>query len=345
MSKRKKIGLSPGTLVYTGDHAHSQTSLRSLYYSIDTLKEYRNFSGRNIHIGLKNWLDVSGVQDSKLIQEIGNEYKIHPLVLEDVMDVTNRVKLDTYDNGIFCVLQFLKIIPESNKIHSEQVSIYFGEDFLISFQQDPDDTFEVLRKRMQIENSRLRTKKCDYLFYAIIDYIVDCYFLITDEFDTEINTIEERVHMGLDDELVTDLYNIRAKLIKFRNIIYPIREEIGRIKKSESQLIQNDTILYFRDLEDHLIQLIEIADSQRELLNGIKDLIYSQSSLKLNKDIKWLTVLSTISIPIVLMTGIYGMNFKNMPELEWHYGYLIWWIITITAIASLFLWFKRKDLF
>lgn len=174
---------------------------------------------------------------------------------------------------------------------------------------------------------------------------MDCYFLVTDKIDEDINLIEDRLHKGLDQDLITDIYSIRTKLIKFRNLIYPLREEINRIRKTESKYIHSETLIFFRDLENHLIKLIEVTDSQRELLNGIKDLIFSQSSLKLNHDIKWLTVLSTISIPIVLLTGIYGMNFDNMPELHWKYGYLIWWTITLVIIFVLFIIFKRKKLF
>ncbi|MEO6189897.1 MAG: magnesium/cobalt transporter CorA [Saprospiraceae bacterium] len=345
MSKRKKVGLSPGSLVYTGKQTSNHSSVRSILFNKEKLEESTSFSNKSIDLSMNQWVEVYGVHEAELIQQIGNEFKIHTLVLEDIMDIANRVKLEIYDNGVFCILQYLKLNMEDKSIRNEQISIFFSNKFLISFQEDPDDSFSPIRKRMLVENSRLRNRNCDYLFYALVDYIVDCYFIISDSIDLEISAIEESVHRGLEEELVVDVYSIRTKLMKFRNFVYPLREEVSKIKKQECDIIQSETLIYFRDLEDHLIQLIEISDHQRELLNGIKDLIFSQSSIKLNRDIKWLTVLSTISIPIVLLTGIYGMNFKYMPELEWRYGYLLWWILTISIICSLFLFFKRKKLF
>ena len=345
MSKRKKVGLSPGSLVYTGKQTSNHSSVRSILFNKEKMEESTNFSNKSIDPSMNQWVEVYGVHEAELIQQIGDEFKIHTLVQEDIMDIANRVKLEIYDNGLFCILQYLKLNADDKSIRNEQISIFFSNNFLINFQEDPDDSFSAIRKRMLVENSRLRNRNCDYLFYALVDYIVDCYFLISDSIDQEISVIEERVHRGLEDELVVDIYSVRTKLMKFRNFVYPLREEVSKIKKLESDIIQEETLIYFRDLEDHLIQLIEISDHQRELLNGIKDLIFSQSSIKLNRDIKWLTVLSTISIPIVLLTGIYGMNFKYMPELEWQYGYLLWWVLTISIICSLFLFFKRKKLF
>lgn len=346
MSKSKKIGLSPGTLIYTGEPSTGAgSSLRSVCYDEERLEEMHVLGTRTKDPRYKQWTELYGVQDAQMVQAIGTEYNIHPLALEDVMDITNRVKIDYYDEGVFCILQFMKYTSQDKNLRTEQISIYFSDSFLVSFQQDPDDTFAVLRKRMQQAHSRIRARNVDYLFYAMIDYVVDCYFIIADALDEEVRSIEERVHQSLDEELVTDIYSIRTRLIRFRNFIFPLREEIARIRKVDNQFIHPDTLIYFRDLEDHIIQLMEMSDSQRELLNGLKDLIYSQSSLKLNKDIKWLTVLSTISIPIVLLTGIYGMNFRHMPELEWQYGYLIWWAVTITIIFSLFVYFRRKRLF
>ncbi len=345
--KRKNLGLSPGKLVYTGEEKNYKPVIRQILYNEVNINELNKLEKTSIHEGSNDrlWTDVLGVHELNLIQEIGKEYKMHSLVLEDIVDITNRVKIEIYERGIFCIIQLLKNDDTHNTVKTEQISLFFNNNNLLSFQQDPDDSLAMVRKRMYAEGSRIRTRKCDYLFFAILDYIVDCYFLVTDKIDDDINQIEDRLHKGLDNVLITDIYAIRTKLIKFRNYIYPLREEINRIRKTESKFIHAETLIFFRDLENHLIKLIEVADSQRELLNGIKDLIFSQSSLKLNQDIKWLTVLSTISIPIVLLTGIYGMNFDHMPELHWKYGYLIWWTITLFIIFALFILFKRKKLF
>ncbi|NOT38419.1 MAG: magnesium/cobalt transporter CorA [Saprospiraceae bacterium] len=347
MRKRKNTGLSPGHLVYTGEQKVDPSTIRQVYYNESEISESMDFKKDPLHISdsFKLWTEVYGIHDVKLIQKIGLKNEMHSLVMEDIVDITNRVKIEVYDEGIFCIIQLLKLDELKKHIKSEQISIFFNDNNLISFQQDPDDSLATVRKRMYSEGSRIRSRKCDYLFFALLDYIVDCYFLITDTIDDEINKIEERLHRGLDHELIVDIYSVRTKLIKFRNFTYPLREEINRIKKTDSRFIHDETLIFIRDLEDHLIKIIEISDNQRELLNGIKDVIFSQSSLKLNQDIKWLTVISTISVPIVILTGIYGMNFENMPEIHWKYGYLSWWIVTATIIFSLIIFFRRKKLF
>ncbi|MEP7195141.1 MAG: magnesium/cobalt transporter CorA [Saprospiraceae bacterium] len=345
MNKIKKIGMSPGSLIYTGTDTKFETRFKSIYYNKDKIQEAESIQKITSLGHLNQWLEVFGVHDSELIKSIGLEYQIHSLVLEDVMDISSRVKIEAYENGIFCIFQLLKQDIDKKDILSEQISVFFSNKLLLSFQEDVDDSFEVLRRRMEMENSRIRSRNSDYLFYAIVDYVVDCYYIIADSLTNEISKVEERVHRGLDDKLVIEIYSIRNKLIKFRNYINPLREEISKIRKTDSIFIHDETLIYFRDLEDHLIHLIEITDGQRELLNGIKDLTNSQAALKLNQDIRWLTVLSTITIPIVLLTGIYGMNFRFMPEIEWRYGYLAWWLVTITIIFTLIIYFRRKQLF
>ncbi len=344
MSKKRKVGLSPGSLIYTGEEKNFNSSSRTIIYNKDIL-QIKEFLDLNPIVDTKTWIDHYGIHDSQIIQKIGQRYNIHNLVLENIMDISNRVKLEIYENGIFCVFQHIKLKDDHNELKTEQVSFYFARDFLLSFQEDPDDSFAIIRKRMSVDTSRIRKKSTDYLFYAIVDYMVDNYFELVDQISEEINELENRIHRELDEELVVEIYSMRTKLIKLRNFIYPLKDELNKIKNSETDFIETDTLIFLRDLEDHLIQLIEMLDNQRELLNGMKDLIYSQSSLKMNKDIKWLTVLSTISIPIVLLTGIYGMNFRHMPELEWQYGYLIWWMVTVLTIFSLIVVFKRKKLF
>lgn len=347
MPKRKNTGLSPGALVYTGEQKTTAVSVRQIYYNESEIHEFEKLEKKPLPESESNrlWTEVYGIHETQLIQEIGRQNEMHALVMEDIVDITNRVKIEVFNKGIFCIIQLLKLDGNKKHVHSEQISIFFNDNNLISFQQDPDDSLAPVRKRMYAELSRIRSRKSDYLFFALLDYVVDCYFLITDSIDEEINKIEEHLHRGLDHDLIVEIYSVRTKLIKFRNFIYPLREEINRIRKTDSKFLHDETNIFFRDLEDHLIKLIEISDSQRELLNGIKDLIFSQSSLKLNQDIKWLTVLSTISIPIVLLTGIYGMNFDYMPELHWKYGYLFWWLLTILIIFSLFILFRRKKLF
>lgn len=347
MSKRKKTGLSPGSIIFTGQKKLDHPEIISLEYEPEFVKNIKlEDILNNVHSLQKNiWIDVHGIHDVALIKDIGEHFMIHKLVLEDIADPSQRTKIEPYDMGIFAIINNLNYDVEAKQLKQEQIAIFFTKNWLVDFQEHPDDTFLPIRNRLMVEHSRLRTLRCDYLFYALLDYIVDCYFLVTDAFDAEITDLEEKVHLAHTEDLINRVYKIRSNLLKFRKFIYPLREEIGKIKKLEGSCIETSNLIYFRDLEDHITHITEIVDNQRELLNGIKDLAINQTSLNMNKDIKWLTVISTISIPILFLTGVYGMNFKFMPELEWHYGYLLWWVSTISIICTLILYFNRKKMF
>ncbi|HQX43475.1 MAG: magnesium/cobalt transporter CorA [Saprospiraceae bacterium] len=344
MSKRKKTGLSPGTLIFERNQTLDEPIGQFISYNLSGMSElkvsdvwkFTPSKDQNL------WVDVMGIHDSEYILKIGDAFNIHRLILEDIQELSQRTKIDSYENGVFSIVQNLKFDPSNKTINKEQISIFFAEHVLVSFQENPDDSFAIIRKRMGSEISRIRSKNSDYLFYALMDYLVDCYFLVTDAIDLEIANLEERIHQKPGEDIILDIFTIRGALLKFRKYIYPLRDEIGKLKRSETQFLQESNMIFFRDLEDHIIQIIEIIDNQRELLNGMKDLALNQTSLALNKDMKWLAAISTISIPILFMTGVYGMNFEFMPELKWKYGYLVWWITIAFFVVSLIVYFKRK---
>lgn len=344
MSKRKKTGLSPGTLIFERNQTIEEPIGQFLCYNTNDILEL-NISDiwKSQPLPEHNlWLDVMGIHDSEYILKIGETFNIHRLILEDIQELSQRTKIDIYENGIFSIVQNLKFDPNTKTILKEQVSTFFAQHVLVSFQENPDDSFAIIRKRMRSEISRIRNKNSDYLFYAMMDYLVDCYFLVADAIDLEIANLEERIHQKPGEDIILDIFTIRGALLKFRKYIYPLRDEIGKLKRSETQFLEESNMIFYRDLEDHIIQIIEIIDNQRELLNGMKDLALNQTSIALNKDMKWLAAISTISIPILFMTGIYGMNFEFMPELHWKYGYLIWWMTIGFFVVGLIIYFKRK---
>ncbi|MDQ3141157.1 MAG: magnesium/cobalt transporter CorA [Bacteroidota bacterium] len=347
MSKRKKIGLSPGSLVYHGKIKTEPPQLIQVLYSHNSYKEefLQNIQHKNEDSGLIRWLDIRGIHNVELIKHIGESSNIHRLILEDVLDPNQRSKIEAYDNGIFCIIKNIEYDRVNNKIHQEQISIFFSKKELISFQENPDDTFLVIRERMKAEISKTRSRNTDYLFYVLLDYIVDRYYLVLDLLDEDLELLEERVQIDDSEELFQEIYRLRSLILQVKKFIQPVRDEIIKIKKIEDHFIEDSTLIYLRDLEDHIVNVTESLDNQRELLNSIKDLSINQVSLNLNKDIKWLTVVSTISIPLLFMTGVYGMNFEYMPELKWRYGYLIWWIVTIGFISLLVLYFKKRKMF
>lgn len=347
MTKKKKIGLSPGSLVYTGELKEEIPILQGLKYNSKELIFLNQ--EESLHTELKAefqyWLDLKGIHDVELVSQLGDCYKIHRLILEDILDPGQRIKIEDYDSAMFAIFCNLTYDKEKNELKKEQISIYFTKQFLITFQEDADDSFKIIRERMKLELSRIRTRGTDYLFYAILDYVVDKYYIILEAFHEEIELLEDKV-VQKDSELNLDeLHILRNNINSFKHYVYPLREEINQIKNVETNLIDDSSFLFIRDLQNNIQHIIESLDNQRELLNGIRELVMSKANLSMNKDMKWLTIVSTISIPILFFTGVYGMNFKFMPELNWQYGYLMWWIgITLVVIAMITV-LKRRKLF
>jgi magnesium transporter len=346
MTKKKKIGLSPGTLVYTGEVKDQKAILMAFKYNQRELKilSPEETLRREVMPEYQYWYDLRGIHDVELISKLGDCFNIHKLILEDILDPGQRIKIEDYDSSMFAIICNLTYDKDKKVLNKEQVAIYFTKQVLISFQEDPDDSFAVIRERMKMETSRIRTRNTDYLFYALMDYIVDRYYIILESLNEEIEFLEEKV-VQKDSELSLDeLYMLRNNIIDFKRVVYPLREEVNQIKNLETNLINDSSFLFIRDLQDNIQHIIESLDNQRELLNGIRELVMSKANLNMNKDMKWLTVVSTVSIPILFFTGVYGMNFEFMPELKWQYGYLIWWIGITAVVFAMIAFLKRKKL-
>jgi magnesium transporter len=346
MTKKKKVGLSPGTLIYTGETKAQDPILQGLKYN---QKELISLN-RDVALHLPEdsnyqyWLDLRGIHDVKLVSQIGDAFHIHKLILEDILDPGQRIRIEDNDTSMFAIICNLSYDKSKNELKKEQIAIYFTKTFLISFQEDVDDTFAVIRERMNMETSRIRTRGTDYLFYAIMDYIVDRYFIILEAFHDEIEYLEDLV-VQKDTELNLDvLHALRNNIISLKRYVYPLREEVNQIKTLETNLVNESSFLFIRDLQDNIQHIIESLDNQRELLNGIRELVMSKANLNMNKDMKWLTIVSTVSIPILFFTGVYGMNFEFMPELKWKYGYLMWWIGMSLVVFAMISFLKRKKL-
>ncbi len=347
MTKKKKIGLSPGSLVFTGEVKTQKAILQAYKYNqkeLISLTQEESFRTPLLP-EFQYWFDLKGIHDVGLISRLGDCFNIHKLILEDILDPGQRIKIEDYDSSMFAIICGLSYNKETKVLKKEQISIYFTKQILISFQEDPDDSFAVIRERMKMEVSRIRTRGTDYLFYAILDYIVDKYFIILEAFHEEIELLEDKV-VQKDSKLSLDeLHILRNNIISLKRFVYPLREEVNQIKNLETNLINDSSFLFIRDLQDNIQHIIESLDNQRELINGIRELVMSKANLNMNKDMKWLTVVSTVSIPILFFTGVYGMNFENMPELKWKYGYLMWWIGITLVVFTMIAFLKRKKMF
>ncbi len=349
MKKKRTItGLPPGSIVFTGDKKVEKTQLHYLNYNSKHAEEqeYDNhetiiFKKPNNHV--VDWYDIRGMHDTNLIAHIGNSFNIHPLVLEAVADVNQRPKFEEYNNGNFVALRALHFNKTTRKLISEQVTLYFRKGLVLTFQEHETDLFADVRERITTGRKKIRTSGADYLAYALLDVLVDNYFVVLDAIEETIETLEDNLTIGLQEtEVKTQIHELKKELVQVRKSVAPLREAISRFSKSESNLIETETHAFIRNLYDHTIQIMDMVESYRDMLNGLHDLFITEVSFKMNKVMQLLTIVSTIFIPLTFLAGIYGMNFTNMPELHWRYGYFILLGIMAILVVILIMLFKRK---
>jgi magnesium transporter len=287
-------------------------------------------------------LNVDGVHDTKLIEQIGERFGLHPLILEDVVNTSQRPKLEEYENCIFISMKSLIYDEKKEKVIPEQISIILMQNMVITFQEQIGDTLSEVLERIKLSKFKIRSKGNDYLVYALIDLIVDKYYHSIEAMGNKLEELEEEV---FDNPTPNCLYKIQAtkhELLEVRRSVYPLREVINRFQKDDLDYINDENMKYFNDVYDHTIKIIDTVEAFRELNAGLKDIYLSSVSLKMNQIMQVLTIVGAIFIPLTFLAGIYGMNFEFMPELHWQYSYPIFWIIILVVSISLIVYFKRK---
>jgi magnesium transporter len=318
-----KAGLPPGTLVPVGVDRGGSVRITLLDYDekhfeekvVETIEETFPFKGTPT----VTWVNVDGVQDTDLIERAGKHFGIHPLVLEDIVNTGQRPKMEDFGDYIFVVLKMLYL--EKDEVRSEQVGIILGRDFVLSFQERPGDVFEPIRDRLRNAKGRIRKMGADYLMYGLVDTIVDNYFAILEAFGERIECIEGELIDKPSPDTLQVIHSLKRELIFLRKSVWPLRELISGLERAESPLIADTTPIYLRDVYDHTIQVIDTVESYRDMVSGMLDTYLSSVSNRMNEVMKVLTIIATIFIPITFVAGIYGMNFQNMPELSWPWGY------------------------
>ena len=343
----KKAGASPGTLVHIGDQKADKTRITLIDYDEAHLQE-RVLDGIEEAFPYKDsptvtWINIDGLHETDTIEKIGQHFNIHPLVLEDILNTGQRPKTEEYEDLIFVVLKMLHYNENPEKISSEQFSLVLGPNFLITFQEIQGDVFKTVRERIRKSKTRIRKAGCDYLAYALIDAIVDDYFAILEALGDKIEGIETQLLDDPTHDTLEIIHEMKREMIYLRKQIWPIREIINSLAKSESSLIQEQMYVYFRDVYDHTIQIIDTIESYRDILAGMLEIYLSTLSNRMNQVMKVLTIIATIFIPITFIAGVYGMNFKFMPELEWRWGYFMVWGIVIVVVGIMLGFFKRKQ--
>jgi len=346
--RRNKIGLPPGSVIYTGDKKVDHVQIHYLQYDADTLEEevfnnHKNVILRPSPEEKTDWYDVRGIHDTGLIEHIGKTFGIHSLILEDVSDVHLRPKFEEYENGIFVIIKAIKFNYDKAKIESEQVALYLRKGLVITFQETESDLFEHVRKRIHNNRGRIRQREGDYLVYALMDLLVDHYFLVIEGVEEEIEKLEDRVVESQDSKTKSEIHNLKKELIAMRKSIAPLREAIGKFEKSDSPIIADSTSVFTRNLYDHTIQVMDTIESFRDILNGLQDLYISEVSFKMNQVMQVLTIVSTIFIPLTFLAGIYGMNFDHIPELHYRYGYFILLGTMLIIFIGLLYFFRKKN--
>ena len=343
----KKAGASPGTLVHIGDQKVDETRITLIDYDEAHLQE-RVLDGIEEAFLYKEsptvtWINIDGLHETDTIEKIGHHFNIHPLVLEDILNTGQRPKTEEYEDLIFVVLKMLHYNENPEKISSEQFSLVLGPNFLITFQEIQGDVFKTVRERIRKSKTRIRKAGCDYLAYALIDAIVDHYFAILEALGDKIESIETQLLNDPTHDTLEIIHEMKREMIYLRKQIWPIREIINSLAKSESSLIQEQMYVYFRDVYDHTIQIIDTIESYRDILAGMLEIYLSTLSNRMNEVMKVLTIIATIFIPITFIAGVYGMNFKFMPELEWRWGYFMVWGIVIVVVGIMLGFFKKKQ--
>lgn len=344
MSKPHNVGAPPGTLFYNGV-ARSEKIKFTLIEFNETEYFEQEFDDLNdclSHVKPKmvKWINVEGVHDTEIVERLGKLYELHPLTLEDIVHIDQRPKFEDYDDY---VISIMKMITYDTEVHAEQLSLILLKNTVISFQEPvTGDAFEVIRHRLRQAKGRVRKLGADYLFYALMDSVVDHYFHAIEKIGDKLELIEEDIMEEPKQEALLQLYRLKRELIYLRKKVAPMRDMVNNLIRTENKLISDNTQLFLRDLQDHITRIVDSVETYRDLLSGIMDIHISTNANKMNEVMKWLTIMSSIFIPVTFIVGVYGMNFDNMPELRSPYGYYITWAVMLVVIGGLVLYFRRK---
>jgi magnesium transporter len=340
-----KAGLPPGALVHVGKQPAAASRITLISYSGSHCEEQAVTSIDDIlsrrSADTVLWVHCEGLDMVETLEAIGRSFAVHPLVLEDILNTHQRPKFEEYDDYLFLVLKTLNG-DHTLKVEHEQISILLFEGLLFTFREKSDGLFQGLHQRLTNAKGRIRALGADYLTYAVMDLVVDNYFALADTLEESIEKIELKLLARPQPQIFATIQLLKRQLVFIRKAITPLREVLLAVQRSESPLIQEKTLPYFRDVFDHTLRVIDTMDSYRDLINGLLDIYLSSVSNRMNEVMKVLTVFATIFIPLTFLVGVYGMNFDYMPELRWKWSYPILWGFFFLIPAGLLTYFRRK---
>jgi magnesium transporter len=343
----KKAGLPPGTVVHTGPQKVEEVRVSAFDFDEEKCLEVKDVEDVAALFPMRDkptvtWVNIDGLHDTQLIEKIGSHYGFHPLVLEDIVHVGQRPKLEEYDDYLYVVLYQLEWQGDEAMVTEEQVSLIIGKNYLFSFQERPGDDFETVRERLRSARGKTRQRGSDYLAYQLIDSTVDNYFTMLDR----IGHLTEQVEIELLENPTADtmhrMQQIKREMLVVRRAIWPLRDVLAGLLRTDSELISEPTRVYLRDVHDHAVQVVDMVETLRDVVGGMIEIYLAQVSLKTNEVMKVLTMMASIFIPLTFIVGVYGMNFDFMPELHTRWAYPAVWAVMIGIAGGILFWFKKR---
>ena len=345
--RSQKTGLAPGALVHVGERRTAQTDIALFEYDAAALRETRfaSLAASREHVRGPGtlWLNVHGLHEPEVMAEIGRRFKLHPLVLEDILNTDQRPKVDDYGDYLFVVARFFEIDAESGQIGSDQVSLILGPGYVLSFQERPSGRFDPLRERLRQDRGQIRKLGADYLAYSLIDAVVDRYFTILENIGERTEELEDMMLENPRPGSLHTVHQLKRETLTLRRSIWPLREVINNLTRADDRFFSPETRPYLRDVYDHTVHAIESLEANRDVIAGMLDIYLSAASNRVNQEVRALTVVAIIFMPATLISGIFGMNFKSMPLLEQPAGFAIaiGLMATVATTLSLIFWRRR----
>ena len=342
----RKAGLPPGTLVHIGEVKPEKMKITLLDYDeqhiyeeeVVTVDECLPFKDEPT----VTWVNIDGLHQVEILERVGDGFGLHPLVLEDILNTGHRPKAEDLGDYIYVVLKMLYPEGDNDEITEEQISLILGPTYVVSFQEKAGDVFNPLRERIRNDRGRIRKMGADYLAYALLDTVIDNYFVLLEKLGDRIELLEDELIAHPDPETLHIIHNLKRNMVLLRRSVWPLREVISSLERAESPLIRDSTGIYLRDVYDHTIQVIDTVETFRDLLSGMLDIYLSSVSNRMNEVMKVLTIVATIFIPLTFIAGIYGMNFEYMPELAWRWSYFTVWIVMFVIGALMLVYFRKR---
>jgi len=345
--RRGAAGAPPGTLVFNREKRTDTVSIHVMDYgtgfcNVTTPARIEDtFPLRDSDT--VSWIDIEGLHDTELLAKFGEHFGLHALVLEDILNTHQRPKLEEYDDYFYVVARMLMAGKEaSDPVHSEQVSFILGKHFLITFQEFPGDAFDPVRQRVEQGRGKSRRMGPDYLLYALLDALVDNYFVLLQSLADRIETVEQSIVGQPKRGDLDAVHRLRRELLYLRRNVWPLRDVVASLDRSDSSLVADDTGVYLRDLHDHVVQVMDAIENFRDVLMSLQDLYMSAISNRTNEIIRVLTIISTIFVPLTFLAGVYGMNFHHFPELAWKWGYAAFWLTSLVLVFLLLGFLRRR---